>query len=74
MREASVMSDRSSGSARALSTGILCEGCGRQFIPSRHDQRCCRRACRAAASRNRREQRLADVLERLDPVDPGRPE
>jgi len=61
-------------SARARLTPVSCEGCGTVFTPSRPLQRCCSGRCRAAMSRRRGEEQRIELLERLWPDDPGRPE
>ena len=61
-------------SARARLEGIPCEGCGQRFTPQRIGQRHCSGRCRAAASRQRDADQLTDLLHRLWPDDPGRPE
>lgn len=53
---------------------IPCLGCGQVFTPRRVEQRHCSGRCRATASRRRDSDRLTDLLERLRPDDPGRPE
>jgi uncharacterized OB-fold protein len=60
--------------ARTRLGSIPCQGCGRAFTPQRPWQRHCSARCRAAASRRREIDRLTDLLERLRPDDPGRPE
>jgi hypothetical protein len=60
--------------ARARLDPIPCEGCGHLYTPRRVEQRHCSGRCRAAASRRRDEDRLTELLERLRPDDPGRPE
>jgi hypothetical protein len=57
---------------RALSRGILCEGCGGRFQPSRPNQKHCRPSCRAAASRKRQRRGGGGRFEYE--ADPGRPE
>ena len=61
-------------SARAVSSGIPCPGCGAFFTPSRPNQRHCSDRCRAAASRRREAERRAEWLHQALPADPGRPE
>ena len=61
-------------SARARLEPVSCEGCGTIFTPSRSWQLCCSSRCRAALSRQRHTARLSELLERLWPDDPGRPE
>ena len=61
-------------SVRTHHAGIPCEGCGAFFSPSRPSQRHCRPACRPRAQRRREADRLGDLLDRLLPDDPGRPE
>jgi hypothetical protein len=61
-------------SARARLTPVSCEGCGTDFTPSRPLQQCCPARCRAAMSRRREDERRTELLERLWPDDPGRPE
>ena len=53
---------------------LPCLGCGRLFTPRRVGQRHCSGRCRATASLQREADRLTDLLERLRPDDPGRPE
>lgn len=60
--------------ARARFSPASCDGCGALFAPTRLWQRCCSARCRAVTSRRRREERRGDLLERLGPDDPGRPE
>ncbi len=60
--------------ARARLEPVSCEGCGIIFTPSRSWQLCCSSRCRAALSRQRHTERLSELLERLWPDDPGRPE
>ena len=69
------LSDQTAGEgARARLEAIPCEGCGDVFTPARVEQRHCSGRCRAAASRRRDTDRLTELLERLRPDDPGRPE
>src|SRR2546427_4704843 len=51
-----------------------CVGCGELFVPRRPAQLHCKPACRAEAARQRDRKRIADLLGRLDPCDPGRAE
>ena len=60
--------------ARARLEPVSCEGCGTIFTPSRSLQLCCSSRCRAALSRQRHTDRLRELLERVWPDDPGRPE
>jgi hypothetical protein len=48
--------------------------CGVEFVPRKAGQRHHAAGCRAEASRQRKQQRLDDLLERVNPCDPGRPE
>lgn len=66
--------DRPSEGVRTLSMGIQCAGCGVTFTPHRTNQRHCRPACRKLAERKAEASRRRDLLDRLDPGDPGRPE
>lgn len=60
--------------ARARLTPVSCEACETMFTPSRPWQRCWSSRCRATLSRRRGEERRTELLERLWPDDPGRPE
>jgi hypothetical protein len=51
--------------ARALSAALLCEGCGTTFEPRRRNQRHCRPACRARASRTRKALEIQETIDRL---------
>ena len=61
-------------SVRTLCGGIPCPGCHIHFHPSRPNQRHCKAACRKLAQRRADAARLAAVLERLNPLDPGHAE
>ena len=66
--------DVASETARAVSRGVSCPGCGTLLTPSRPNQRHCSDRCRAEASRRRKEDRLPEWLRRALPDDPGRAE
>jgi hypothetical protein len=72
--QALLVSDRRPENAHALWAAILCPGCARLFTPARPNQRHCTASCRAQASRTAETVRRWQVLERLDPGDPGRAE
>ena len=55
-------------------TGVSCEMSRLMFTPSRAWQRFCSASCRSAARRDREAARLREVLARMVPDDPGRPE
>ena len=66
--------ERAAASVRTPARGIPCEGCGALVTPWRASQRFCRPACRPLAQRRRTADRLAGLLVRLVPDDPGRAE
>lgn len=66
--------DRAGETVRTLSATVLCLGCERPFTPQRANARHCRPSCRKLAERKAKEVRLGALLDRLDPMDPGRPE
>jgi hypothetical protein len=51
--------------ARALSAGRLCEGCGAELHGGRPQRRHCDGRCRALASRERKARDVADTIARL---------
>lgn len=57
--------ERVSRGARALSARIPCDGCGAVFTPRRLNQRHCRPACRARASRVRKAQAMVATIAQL---------
>jgi len=61
-------------SVRTLFSGTSCPGCRGRFQPRRPNQRHCTAACRTLAQRNADDARRAAMLDRLDPLDPGRAE